>query len=150
MDREALYIGLRCLGPAPALGASGSGEDSVRILIEPRRLWPHQWYQVAADGGRSASDGYAIQPGEWTAASRRDGTGWSVTVRIPIVRLRAEVPALRPYRLDLQRQAVLAGAPVQHTWVAQHPLEANRLCYGTANPADFGWLIPVGTATAEA
>jgi len=142
-DVEALYIGVRCLRPAESAPASpGAWDDGVRVLIEPRRLWPHQWYAVAADGSTSGSDGYAIQPGEWTAAVSRSAEGWSATLRIPMSRLRAEVPPERPLRIDLQRHAGLAGGAVQHTWIERHPLETNRLCYGTANPADFGWLIP--------
>jgi hypothetical protein len=139
LDQEALYVAVRCTRPE---GAAGSTGESMRLLIEPRRLWPLQWYQVNADAAKAASEGYALQPAEWTAATRRAAAGWSVTVRIPLVRLRVEVPADRPWRIDLERHAALPAGALQHTWVERHPHETNRLCYGTANSADFGWLIP--------
>jgi hypothetical protein len=140
-DCEALYIGVRCLRPAVA-AAPDTWDETVRLLIEPRRLWPHQWYQVTASGAKAASDAYQVKPDEWTAATRRAAWGWSATIRIPIARLRVEVPPERPYRIDLERQATVAGQSIRHTWVERQPLATNRLCYGTANPADFGWLIP--------
>jgi hypothetical protein len=141
LDGDALYLAVRCTRPTAAEAEAPLGE-SVRFLIEPRRLWPAQWYQVSADGALACSEGYALQPAEWTAVTRRTVEGWSVTARIPLARLRAEVPAERPWRLDLERNAVLPEGASQHTWVERHPFETNRLCYGTANSADFGWLLP--------
>ena len=141
LDPEALYLAVRCTRP-PAGDAAAVPGESVRFLIEPRRLWPQQWYQVSAAGALACSEGYALQPAEWTAVTRSTAEGWSVTARIPLARLRAELPAGRPWRLDLERQATLPEGALQHTWVERHPFETNRLCYGTANSADFGWLIP--------
>jgi hypothetical protein len=140
LDGDALYLAVRCTRPTAAEAEAPLGE-SVRFLIEPRRLWPAQWYQVSADGALACSEGYALQPVEWTAVTLRTAEGWSLTARIPLARLRAEVPAERPWRLDLERNALLAEGAIQHTWVERHPFETNRLCYGTANSADFGWLI---------
>ena len=140
LDQKALYIAVRCTRPEGG-DAGAARTESVRVLIEPRRLWPQQWYHVNADGSTSASECYALQPSEWTAATRQDAAGWSATLRIPLARLRAEVPADRPWRLDLERHAVSPAGALQHTWVERHPHETNRLCYGTANSADFGWLL---------
>jgi hypothetical protein len=142
MDQEALYVAVRCTRPATGEAMGTPLAESVRLLIEPRRLWPQQWYLLNADGTKACSEGYALQPTEWTAVTRREATGWSATVRIPLARLRAEIPAERPLRLDLERNASFPEGALLHSWVERHPFETSRLCYGTANSADFGWLIP--------
>ncbi|MDD5677591.1 MAG: hypothetical protein PHW60_06305 [Kiritimatiellae bacterium] len=138
---QALYFAVRCVLADPAKPDAFPGE-SVKLLIEPRRLWPCQWYIVNTDGSVSASEAYNLGgDNAWTAAVQRAGSEWSTTVRIPFSRLRPSGAPVRPMRVDLERRVALPGGNIMFSWMERHPLES-RLAHGSTNPADFGWLIP--------
>lgn len=137
-DRKALYLAIDCRG-APGPG----GEDMVRVLIEPRRLWPNQHYEVASDGIRR---GIRYPKPEdrhwraWRAVTRRYPSGWSATLRIPWVCLHRNRSSRRPIRIDIERIVNGPAGAITQRWMERHSLEG-RLVFGTANPADLGWLI---------
>jgi len=139
-DDQALHVAVRCVLASPAKLDSFPVE-TVKILIEPRRLWPCQWYVVNANGTVSASDAYDLcGDSAWTSVVQRTESEWSATVRIPLARLRPDKATVRPMRVDLERHAALPGSGAVFSWMERHPLES-RLTHGAANPADLGWLL---------
>lgn len=139
-DGRFLYVAVRCgLGTPTAKDALPA--ESIRVLIEPRRLWPCQWYSVSAAGGISASEAYDLGgDSSWEAKVTRSADAWCATLRIALRRLRPDGATVRPLRLDIERHAVMPGGAAVFTWMERHPLEA-RLTHGTANPQDLGWLL---------
>jgi len=138
-DGRCLYVAVRCGLAAPAVSGAVPAE-SVKILVEPRRLWPCQWYNVSSNGATSASDAYALGgDSAWEAKVASSAAAWSATLRIPLQRLRPDGATVRPLRVDVERHAAVPGGAAMFTWMERHPLEA-RLTHGTANPLDLGWL----------
>ncbi|MCC6581021.1 MAG: hypothetical protein IT440_11320 [Phycisphaeraceae bacterium] len=117
--------------------------DVVRVLIEPRRLWPNQCYEVGADGTRYRPV-YPVpedrQWEKWNTVTERTPEGWRVIFRIPWVCLDNNHSPERPIRIDVERTINTGAGIITDSWIQRHPLPYHRLTYGTANPADLGWL----------
>ncbi|MBN2451436.1 MAG: hypothetical protein JXR77_13675 [Lentisphaeria bacterium] len=143
-DDEGLCLHFRCreakdndapggTPPSSFPVSSWRGFPALAVRIEPRRLWPCLWFAVAANGQVSRAwngDGP-------TARVVRDQAGWRGTLSIPWRLLGRTGPGDGPLRLDVQR-----AIPGQGTigWMPQHPWTP-RLCLGSGNPADLGWLV---------
>jgi hypothetical protein len=139
-DDTALYFAVRCVLAGPATPDAFPAE-SVKLLIEPRRLWPCQWYVVHANGSTAASDAYNLgTDNAWGATVHRGDREWSATVRIPLARLRPDRATARPMRIDVERHAAMPAGIAVFSWMERRPLES-RLTHGSANPADLGWLM---------
>ncbi|MDD5704394.1 MAG: hypothetical protein PHR35_00600 [Kiritimatiellae bacterium] len=165
-DRHALYIGVNCpledgvtahphvrkviprnintnVASLGMVEDDPERNDIVRVLIEPRRLWPNQCYEVAADGTRY-DPVYPVPEGPhrkaWSVVTHRDPTGWFATFRIPWICLCDDASRRRPIRIDVERTVNGKAGIVTHSWMERHPLR-HRLVFLTANPADLGWLI---------
>lgn len=101
--KEALVFGIRCLDPEPSGivtftkerdGDFGS-EDHVVVVLDPFQDG-RSGYVFAVNPGGARLDAL-VNPGgngadeswdgEWEAATRRDGSGWTAEIRIPIVTL---------------------------------------------------------------
>jgi len=144
-DGEALFVGVHCSGagaPAPAAGPGRDpfGDESVAVLIEPRRLWPNQRYEVASSGEQRCAKYPSPADRRWSATIRRGANGWSLTARIPFECLREAPEWERPLRLDVEWRRRQGDEVVTRSWMERHPLP-NRLVFGSANPADLGWLV---------
>lgn len=142
---DGLYVAFSCrddaaaLAAAPAAGAEAFSIDAwrglpaVAVRVEPRRLWPSLWFAAAAGGGVSRSPS-----GSPEARLARLEHGWQGVLRVPRAVLGARWREDDPLRLDVQRS--IPGVGVL-TWMAQHP-QTPRLCLGSENPADLGWVLP--------
>ncbi len=139
-DDDALYVAVHC-GLDLSAGPGTHQAESVKVLIEPRRLWPCQAYVVRFDGTTAASEAYDLGgDSSWNATVSRTADAWSATIRISLKRLRPDGATVRPMRVDVERHAAVPGGTAMFTWMERHPL-ANRLTHGTANPQDLGWLL---------
>jgi len=133
---EFLYLAMECSGGEKA----NENTDLVRLLIEPRRLWPNHSYEISRSG-ELKSQRYPAPPSrDWTAVTNCDSTNWSVTVRIAFSSLSDQNIFERPLRLDLERCLKQENTVIKQCWIKRNPLE-ERLVFGTANSADMGWLI---------
>ena len=144
-DGQALYLGVHCSGAGAPAPAGGPGRDpfvdeAVALLIEPRRLWPNQRYEVSPGGEQRCVKYPAPDDRRWSVTVKRRDDGWSLTARIPFACLRDDPELERPLRLDVEWRRRQGDTVVTRSWMARHPLP-NRLVFGPANPADLGWLV---------
>ncbi len=153
-DSQALHIGLICRNSAtatsPAVAVTTQAawnNESVEILLEPRRLWPVERFRIAANGRREHTIIGGQPNQDWQAAVCRGQDLWAVQVRIPFECLGLNPSELRPIRLNVIHQCTVPSA--SGWWVPRHPIQA-RLLYGAENPADLGWLRFAGPGPATA
>lgn len=157
-DGRNLYLKLFCGDPNPAQLPAGSkdGEkfeslvnDIAEIQIEPRRLWPPITFKVNPRGSRSEERPGKVylarleEPYQWRAAVSRSANGWTAAGQIPFSAIRlGSGQELTPLRINIGRQQPDSKRSGFHTWrwLPRRPI-ANRLIWGTENPADFGWLV---------
>lgn len=143
LQPDGLYLAFRCREPeagrlqgetadAPFPVAGWRGRSALAVRVEPRRLWPCLWFAVSAGGGCSESTA-----GRPEARIAPTPGGWQGVLRVRSELLGWRWAADDPLRLDVQRSIPGVGLL---SWMAQHPWPA-RLCLGTENPADLGWLI---------
>ena len=107
------------------------------MLIEPRRLWPNQRYEVASERGAPLHQVSRAGRRRW-AAVVREADGWSYgahPLRVPAAGAAAGAAAAARCGV-----APTPATAVMRSWMERHPLP-NRLVFGAANPADLGWLV---------
>ena len=142
-DSQALYIGVVCReSDTPTSGGPGSGlagweQESVEIQLEPKRLWPAHHFWVDSKGTRTHRLIGGRGDCDWQTAVYRDGTTWSVQVRLPFASLGLKARELRPVRLNVLHRC--SGTNRASAWIEQHALE-RAYPYEGENPADLGWL----------
>ena len=108
------------------------GRAAVALKLELRRLWPVQWFAVAANGVVSLGE-----CGRPSAVVRREEAGWCGYLSLTFAQLGRDPSDTRPMRFDVQR--ALPGVGVA-SWMPQHPWTP-RLRLGTENPRDLAWLL---------
>lgn len=151
-DGKALYVRVVCAlphGQSPAVSGKDRSRleplvnDLVLVYLEPRRLWPAIQFMVNAKGHR-----YYIKPTggsdlsyDWQVWAGRIEAGWEARFRIPFAELGLAGKPAFPLRINVGRQMPDAGRNGFHYffWIRRNPLP-ERLCWGTDNPKDLGWL----------
>lgn len=151
-DGEFLYVGICCREPQMAQVKDGFpdrkvtpywGNDCAGVMIEPRRLWPLQYYYVNAKGARGQ---LIIEGGSryrWQSSAFRDADRWSVILRIPLPCFREPAGPKRPLRLDVFRGLpMIAGqrGDTVYRWLRHRHL-TSRLAFRGDNPHSLGWLM---------
>ena len=116
-DEEALYIVI-----TDRKTDWSDGKPHIRIMIEPRRLWPVMDFRFNTEDLDGREDFTVLDEG---------GIRY-VIARIPFMDLFWKGEELHPIRLDVQVDG--------NTWCPSN-LIPYRLTFGTQNPADLGWHL---------
>lgn len=134
-DGQTLRIKVVCMLPR---GEVISGDDTVRIKIEPRRMWPVLRYEISKSGRKLHSRYPAPDPEDWSVETTTLDDRW--IVQLTLSAISESFWPERPVRINLERRLQQDDGIQVQSWVALHPLP-QRLVFGDHNPADLGWLF---------
>ena len=112
-DDQAFYFLFTCTESK----AKSSEGPNLKLTLEPRRLWPGQFYYVSSQ--------------------RKTENGWQGWTRISFDSLRMNPKNPDPLRINVCPVQPLEG---EHAWVPEHPWPY-RLRFGNYNPSDLGWIF---------
>jgi len=114
------------------------GNETIKIDMEPRRLWPFIRFEISSDGRKSHYRPCSQEAIKWNGSAGKSGQFIISTFSIPFKTI-PWYDGTRPlrmniYQTDADRHQYLCG------WIKQNPLKS-RLLFDTHNSADLGWLF---------
>ena len=129
-DAERVHFEVRWAKPSDA-------KEMVSVIVEPRRLWPAQRFDVSAGGEKAFYDPGLGEAPEWEASTRAEGDALVSTFSIPF----KSIPwhdGRKPLRVNVCQAT--STRKYLRGWLRQRPLKP-RLLFGDHNSADLGWLF---------
>lgn len=137
-DGSALYVNV-------AASASPDWRPVAAVLhLEPTHIYPRRTFRVDPNGKRDLRTVWLGADSGWEAACDIVDGRQHFRYRIPMEAFAGEADPARPMRInveltflsaDKKKQMVRTWAPAAETRVLP------RLGYGSANPAEMGWMV---------
>jgi hypothetical protein len=130
-DDEHLYVTVFCQTREPAEA------ERITVSLEPRRLWPGLHFSLGVDGWTHCECLSSRPMVDWHADVDVRATEWKGKFTIPFSVLGERNPVKERLRINVARTlengTVISWMPIRRL--------APRICLGTYNPADYGWLF---------
>jgi hypothetical protein len=121
-DADTLYVIVSKIGGS----ASDDNISGITVRIEPRRLWPSGQFVFSNNNENQGNNMRTVE---------QSGKKY-VIVSIPFKSFWWSDEKSHPIRMDVR----VKKGDSESSWRPDNPI-TSRLVFGTANPADLGWLI---------